>query len=105
MAHRPPTTVEIPVALTDIEEGHARSPLTCPIALAANREDTRHNWVIGVTVAARINGSTGDIDYYSLARDARDFLHEFDAGEDVQPQPVHLYHSPGARIYYYGGES
>jgi hypothetical protein len=100
---KPPEVVEVPVALQDIETGRSRNPLSCPIALACNRLDSRHQWAVGVTVAARMHRDE-HVDYYSLARDADDFVHAFDSGEDVDPQTVHLYYSPGARIQLFGGQ-
>jgi hypothetical protein len=102
---KPPELVEVPVELRDIENGRSRNPLACPIALACNRLDSRHTWVVGVVVVARINDTTGDTDYYSLGTAASSLAHDFDAGEDVAPQTVVLYHSPGAVIYFYGNDN
>jgi len=99
---KPPQVVEVPVEQQDIDRGRSNSVLQCPIALAANRLSTRYVWCVGVKVAGRMTADKDSEEYYSLAADADQFVHEFDSGADVQPQTVHLYYSPGARIYYYG---
>jgi hypothetical protein len=101
---KPPEVVDVPISRQDIEAGRVNSVLTCPIALCCNRLDSRHQWAVGVLVAARMHKDES-VDYYSLAVDAQDFRHAFDRGEDVEPQTVHLYLSPKARILLYGDAS
>lgn len=102
---RPPEVVAVPVEQTDIDNGRSASVLRCPIALAANRIDTRHTWCVGVKVAGRMSQDLSEADYYSLGADADEFVHQFDSGADVAPQTVHLYYSPGARIFYNADET
>lgn len=76
----------IEVTQDDIDKGNRVSPVSCPIALAVKRQ-YRSRWLHSPpnSVSVSQRGVTIDSQDYSIPKEARFFISDFDCDHDVKP--------------------
>lgn len=69
----------IDVTKEDIEAGKPREATSCPIALAATRA-VGHQMYMGSSLL-----HSGDMQWFFVSPEVSGWIHDFDAGRDVEP--------------------